>query len=144
MREYKDLHKEAVEFLKALEPADLAKALMLNKKFNDMELPKSGYDCVQDAFIELVRVKTELSLTEAIIIISNPHFQCYIPTAGRKHDASVNRVRWNAEDAWCEAVRRTAADIYGEMWQDWLHGKGSCAEIVSEMSERTDRTLKQR
>ena len=124
-----NLIEGAVGFLKELEP-DIRKALLLNKKWDDIELPISGYEGIQSAYITLVIEKTCFSLTEAVLVLSHEYFHPLVEINVLEGETQVSATRRHAEDAFTGAVRHTAANMYKSMWQDWMSGKGDVDEII--------------
>ena len=127
-----DINTDAVKFLEELKP-DIRKALLLNKRWDDIELPKSGYDDIDDAYHTLLLDKSGFAtLTDAIMILSNNYFQAGVKTVVLEGETQVEATRRHAAVAYCTAVRQTAENMYQSMWQDWLRGKGDIDTIISD------------
>lgn len=129
-----DIHREAVNFLIELSP-DIEMALMLNKRFYDIELPKSGYEDILTAYHRLILTRENFNLTEAIMILSNPQMSENVRPDTYDDETPIESTCRHAVVVWCEAVRYEAETIYKKMWQEWLNGKGSCEEIVGRLKE---------
>ena len=128
------IHREAAKFLKEIEP-DIRNALLLNRRFIDIELPKSGIigiTDIHDAYRKQVLEKLDFSLTESIIILSNTCFQANVEVEVFEGETQVEATRRHAAGAYGSAVIHTAENIYKSMWQDWSSGKGDIDEIIRE------------
>ena len=120
-------HKDAMRFLNKLKP-DIRKALMLNKHWTDIELPKSGYDDVYDAYYHIVFDKLDFSLSEAIIILTEISYELSeFLTIG--DETQTDATQRHARIVYGEQVMMIAGDKYAAMWHEWAHG-GDIDQIV--------------
>lgn len=125
-------HKDAMRFLQRLKP-DIRKALLLNKRWIDVELKESGYSGVYDAYYRTVFDKLDFSLSEAIIILTEVSYElseCL--TVG--DESQTDATRRHAAIVYGNHVMTVAGEKYAAMWQEWLNG-GDIDRIVDEVRE---------